>query len=449
MPLQVDIIRVEHGTGFSMPSIRLLNRRAGGAHRMLTWVCQRHLEILLYGRTDGGSSGAIWKVLNASGLDRTSLCCTRKAVNDAVITDEEFKQIMVVFKSALPVDVADPSSLGRIRSCTLLPIATAAMVCRQHRRSPASLAWLRAFSRPIPESWLLHEQAEADAANHELDLVLMDQLDDQSFEVEDVSFRMELTSMPAFQSVADDEERMKTYILNPVPSVLKRELDDYLVDRTATFSARRQGGAVQSISAEADKTALLRFYGFLQRTDRVPAGEFLYLPLMLRPDLGSLVQQYADWLQRVQRCKFSSIANYLNGLVSITSFCYANLEPSDALLNSDPNPLAQIINLRGQSEKASKTQQLYEKRVGGWLEWEDVQKARVKCLDALVSAEAEGTTAQKRSLLRDAAAISLLSLLPPDRVGIIRKLRLNHTLIRKPSGGWKLDLSHMRDGHKT
>ena len=44
-----------------------------------------------------------------------------------------------------------------------------------------------------------------------------------------------------------------------------------------TFSARRQGGAVQSFSAEADKTALLRFYGFFQRTDRVPAGEFLYL----------------------------------------------------------------------------------------------------------------------------------------------------------------------------
>ena len=36
----------------------------------------------------------------------------------------------------------------------------------------------------MPESWLLHEQAETNAANLELDLVLMDQLDDQSFEVE-------------------------------------------------------------------------------------------------------------------------------------------------------------------------------------------------------------------------------------------------------------------------
>ena len=46
-------------------------------------------------------------------------------------------------------------------------------------------------------------------------------------------------------------------------------------------------------------------------------------------------------------------------------------------------------------------------------------------------------------------AISLLSLIPPDRVGCIRKLRLGHTLQRKESGGWKMDLSKQRDGHKT
>ena len=135
--------------------------------------------------------------------------------------------------------------------------------------------------------------------------------------------------------------------------------------------------------------------------------------------------------------------------VSLTSYCYANLEPTDEVFNSDPNPLAQLINLRGQAEKASETQQMYDQRVGGWLEWEDVQKARVKCLNALAESGTGGTPAQRRSLLRDAAAISLLSLLPPDRVGIIRKLRLGHTLKRKPGGGFKLDLSRLRDGHKT
>ena len=40
-----------------------------------------------------------------------------------------------------------------------------------------------------------------------------------------------------------------------------------LANRTETFAARRQGGAVQSISAEADNTALLRFYGWMAATN--------------------------------------------------------------------------------------------------------------------------------------------------------------------------------------
>ena len=35
-----------------------------------------------------------------------------------------------------------------------------------------------------------------------------------------------LTTMPVFSAVQDDEERMKTYVLNPVPSILKKELDE-------------------------------------------------------------------------------------------------------------------------------------------------------------------------------------------------------------------------------
>ena len=97
---------------------------------------------------------------------------------------------------------------------------------------------------------------------------------------------------------------------------------------------------------------------------------------MIRDDLGDVAQEYAQWLQNTQRCKFSTIANYINGLVSITSYCYTNLAPNDALLAMDPSPLTQLINLRGQAEKASKTQQMYDKRVGGWLEWPDVQKAQ-------------------------------------------------------------------------
>ena len=62
---------------------------------------------------------------------------------------------------------------------------------------------------------------------------------------------------------------------------------------------------------------------------------------------------------------------------------------------------------------------------------EHSRTARVAAMNKLNSAAQVGTLAAKRNLLRDAAALSLLSLIPPDRVCCIRKLRLGHTLKRK------------------
>ena len=80
--------------------------------------------------------------------------------------------------------------------------------------------------------------------------------------------------------------------------------------------------------------------------------------------------------------------------------------------------------------------------------WEQIQEARVKAIGLLSNVPA-GNTAARLVLLRDATACSLLSLVPPDRVGLVRKLRLGHTLKRREGGGWRLDLTKARDGHKT
>ena len=443
-PIAVERFRVEHGEGFTMPVISLTDRRAAG-NRLVRFVFQRHLETVLFGRSEG-SSGPIWKVLNAAGMGSTTITVNKAAVAAGTIKEAEFKAVMDVFKSALPADVVDPCSLGRIRNCTILPLPAAATVVRTFGRSPASMAWLRALSQPMPQAWELRAEQEANDAALEADLVLNEQIDDGNFEADESSFAAELMTMPAFSADLDDEVRLKTYILQRVPPGLKKELDNYIIHRCQTFAARRAGGAVQSISAEADQTALLRFYGWMAATNRPVVGDSI--TFMLRADIGDVAQEYVQWLQNTQHCKFSTIANYINGLVSITSYCYANLGPDDELLVMDPNPLTQLINLRGQAEKASKTQSMYDKRVGGWIEWPDVQKARVTAMKKLDDM-GDGAPAAKRNLLRDCCALSLLSLIPPDRVGCIRKLRFGHTLKRKPSGGWAMDLSKQRDGHKT
>ena len=244
----VERYRVEHGQGFTMPVISLTDRRAAG-NRLVRFVFQRHLETVLYGRSDG-SSGPIWKVMNTAGIGSTTMAINKAAVTSGVITEDEFQAVMEAFKSALPADVVDPSSLGRIRNCTIIPLAAAATVVRTFGRCPASTAWLRALSQPIPHAWELREEQEANDAVGEVDFVLEEKLDDANFEADESSFASELMTMPAFSADKDDDARLKTYILQRVPPMLKKELDSYLLFRTQTFAARRAGGAVQSISAQ-------------------------------------------------------------------------------------------------------------------------------------------------------------------------------------------------------
>ena len=163
----------------------------------------------------------------------------------------------------------------------------------------------------------------------------------------------------------------------------------------------------------------------------------------------------------------------LNGLISVTSYVYATEDLPAETEALEPSPLTQLINLRAQAEKASKQENLYNKRVGGWVSWEAVQQGRQKVVTALT----QSTSDTRRGLLREAAALSLLSLIPPDRcqrrdppprsaralrpprrsspvqtdrlrVGVIRKLRLGSTL-KKTSTGWAIDLTKARDSHKA
>ena len=64
------------------------------------------------------------------------------------VAQREYDEIMGRFK--LSLSGIDPSSIGRIRSYTLLPITTAASVARSFGRSPTSLSLLRALAQPVP-----------------------------------------------------------------------------------------------------------------------------------------------------------------------------------------------------------------------------------------------------------------------------------------------------------
>ena len=254
----------QRGGGFSLPVIDLRDRRNARGHPpLIRWVYQKHLEIILF--NSYGESGAVWKLLHQASLGRTTLTCGRAAVNGGMISDEELRAILTIFKQALPADMVDPCSRNKIRSCVLVPLAAASAVCRLYGRSEASMSFLRALNQPIPQLWEMEAQAEADTANGETDLVLLDAIDEHGYEAEEMTFAEELTTEAPFVPTAEDETKLKQYALSPVPSILRSELDQYIRHRCATFAAKRSGAAVVSATAEHDTQSLLKCERALHR----------------------------------------------------------------------------------------------------------------------------------------------------------------------------------------
>ena len=94
-----ELLRVERQCtdgDFTMPRLRLKDRRARG-EPVLAWVYQRHLESALYNRAaDGGSSGAIWKLLNKCGLGSAALHVNGAAVATKQVTQDEYDEMQHV-----------------------------------------------------------------------------------------------------------------------------------------------------------------------------------------------------------------------------------------------------------------------------------------------------------------------------------------------------------------
>ena len=109
--------------------------------------------------------------------------------------------------------------------------------------------------------------------------------------------------------------------------------------RMRRHGRHRASGAVVSGTAENDVQAVLRFYGWIRHTDRLPDEGVAGLALVfVRADLGDLVEAYCTWLAEQQGLRFSSIANYVNSLLSIAQHCHATYEVPEATLALEPSP---------------------------------------------------------------------------------------------------------------
>ena len=85
--------------------------------------------------------------------------------------------------------------------------------------------------------------------------------------------------------------------------------------------------------------------------------------------------------------------------------------------------------MRGQAESQAKQDRLWKRKSPGWIAFEDAQRARAKAIEAQEAYR--GSDAKQRfALVRDCLVLLFLTCQPPDRVGVLRKMRFGATLKR-------------------
>ena len=202
----------------------------------------------------------------------------------------------------------------------------------------------------------------------------------------------------------------------------------------------RKGAAVAPTTRKSDRERVLRFLSWIGENYKVESA--LTLGVFVQPQVGAAAQRYIKELIEKHGRKFSYAAKIAASLVSVASFVSVRRGGSP-----DSGVAAELSALHLQCRQQARQQDKFDlaERPDSWLDWDSVQRVRVAAEKALSAAN---TDAKKLKLTRDVTVLRLLADQPPDRVGVVRTLKLGYTLKRKPDGSYELDLSQP-GAHKT
>ena len=138
------LVQPEGKPAITIPRFTLPDGRAA-RQAQVSWIPVRYLEMLLFSRYDGGTTGVIFKMLQRMGLGPTSWVIGSAAVTRGEISQANAEFIICTFRELLPSN-EDPLLNSRTRVVSLIPVASAVTICRDRGLSPESSAFLRAFA---------------------------------------------------------------------------------------------------------------------------------------------------------------------------------------------------------------------------------------------------------------------------------------------------------------
>lgn len=307
-------------------------------------------------------------------------------------------------------ELVDLEARGRVRRASMLPLSVVCAALTEFGRCDATSAILTAVHK-MPRRWQLEAQAEEDRARREEDLCLtaeLEALDEACDEMADVDLAFEMLTAPLpYDAAPEDASKTSNMALAPVPAAVEQQLAQYAAYRQQPFNRHRSTGAaaVEGTTVESDRANALRWLGYLKAEHGQPPS----LRLFAHERVGEWTEA---WILKLRGLglKGSTIAVYVNGVLSVSAFACAALAGEEGELC----PTHELLALRKQAEAISKQERLFEAKHPAWLSWEDAQKARQACVAKLNAATERRA---KQALLKDALVLAFHTLQPPDRVG--------------------------------
>jgi hypothetical protein len=103
------------------------------------------VERALYGET---SSGAVHRLLARASLATCTLPLKRASIAQGLVTEAEYAQLIAELESSL-----DFTAQGRVRGCTLIPVANAVQAAHTLGRCDRVLHFHAALNAPLPRLW--------------------------------------------------------------------------------------------------------------------------------------------------------------------------------------------------------------------------------------------------------------------------------------------------------
>tara|TARA_B110000114_G_scaffold173665_1_gene201444 strand:- start:4134 stop:5942 length:1809 start_codon:yes stop_codon:yes gene_type:complete len=136
------LVQPDGKIGITIPRFTLPDGRAT-RQAQVSWIPVRYLEMLLFSRYDGATTGVIFKTLQRMGLGPTSWIISPAAVKRGEISQDNADFIIRTFRELLP---SNSLLNSRAHVVSLIPVVSAVTICRDRGVSLESVAFLRAFA---------------------------------------------------------------------------------------------------------------------------------------------------------------------------------------------------------------------------------------------------------------------------------------------------------------